>query len=85
MVFQVGLGVSAVVATQGVAGLFLPNVYIRCFIAGGPQGAFTSPRFDPSLGCFTDCLIIKPYEVFFDVNDSEHFRRSTVRASGLRT
>jgi len=35
MVLRVGLWVSAVVATHGVAGLFLPNVYIRCFIAGG--------------------------------------------------
>lgn len=40
-------------------------------------GAFFSPiRFDPSLGCFTDCLIIKPHDAaFFDVvvDDSEHF------------
>jgi len=86
MVLRVGLWVSVVVATHGVAGLFLPNVYIGCFIAGGRLGAFTSFRFDPSLGCFTDCLIIKPQnKVFFDVDDSEHFKRSTVRASGLRT
>jgi hypothetical protein len=35
MVLRVGLWVSAVVATHGVAGLFLPNVYIGCLLLEG--------------------------------------------------